>query len=155
MLKILVLSYSELILITAHCSWIVKIYIYFYSHQLSLLSPDGYGLAMVRWSDNGFFSLTDGPMVTMWFLGHVEVFFYFFWLFFVVAVDLVGGWWRWWWVDVVVLVWVGGCGGSSSAENSWVEKERDKGERERERERKNKKWIKVIKKEYSNKVLKK
>ena len=39
------------------------------------------------------------------------------------------GGWMWWfwygWVDVV----------ASSAENSWVEKERDKGEREREKER--------------------
>ena len=68
-----------------------------------------------RWFDvlmMVFFSLIDGPMVTMWFLGHSVVFlgrgsrcgFFFFLLFFVVAVDLVGGWW-------LVAVMVGGCGG--------------------------------------------
>ena len=66
------MSYSELLLITAHCSWIVKKK---NSHQLSLLSLDGCGLVMV------FF------------------FFFFLLLLFVVVVDLAGGGW---WVDVVV-----------------------------------------------------
>ena len=120
MLKFLLLSYSELFLITAHCSWIVKyiyiyIYIFFYSHQLSLLSSDSYGLAMAviwQWFDvltMVFFSLIDGPMVIVWFLGHGVVFlghgsrcgFFFFccflwlrWIWLVVGGG--DGRWMWW-----------------------------------------------------------
>ena len=67
------MSYSELLLITAHCSWIVKKK---NSHQLSLLSS----LSRWMWFGDGFF-------------------FFFLLLLFVVVVDLAGGGW---WVDVVV-----------------------------------------------------
>ena len=81
MLKILALRYSELLLLIAYCSWIVKyIYIYIYystsSHfsllfPLSLLSPDGCGLVMVvchgLWFD-GHGSW--GSMVVVLILGH-------------------------------------------------------------------------------------
>ena len=76
MLKFLVLSYSELLLITTHCSWIVNIYIYIYiltnSHfsllfPLSLLSLDGCVPAMVvcrgLWSDVLW-------VMVWWFDGH-------------------------------------------------------------------------------------
>ena len=108
MLKNLALSYSELLLITTHYSWIVKkkkkkkfltnSHFSFLSH-FSLLSslPNACGSAMVFF----FFSLIDGPMVTVqcsWVMvvGHSEVSIFFKFLFlllFVVAVDLASGWW--------------------------------------------------------------
>ena len=84
MLKFLVLSYSELLLITTHCSWIVNIYIYILTNShfsllfpLSLLSLDGCVPAMVvcrgLWSD-GCGSWSDGSMVMVRLLGHGAVF---------------------------------------------------------------------------------
>ena len=88
------------------------IYIYFYSHQLSLLSPDSYGLAMAmiwRWFNVltmvFFLSLMVqcsqcGFWVIVWFLGHGVVFlghsvFFFFFLFFCYFL-----WLRWIWLVV-------------------------------------------------------
>ena len=141
MLKILALSYSELLLITTHYSWIVKkkkkkkfltnshfSLLFPFSLLSSLFSSQclwfGHGFfffslsLMVRWSQCSV--LGSWWWVTVRFLFFLSFYFccclWLRWIWLVVGGS--DGRWMWWlcyrWMDVV----------ASSIENSWVEKKR-------------------------------
>ena len=105
---------------------------------------------MVQCFDDGFFSLIDGPVFTVWFLGYSVVFgswcgvpgsrcVFFFFFFFFLAIFCGCGGFGWW----LVAVMVGGCGGCVIGRWMWWPAVlRIVGLRKREteeRERKNKK----------------
>ena len=141
MLNILEFSYNELLLITTHCSWIVKkkkiiLTNYLFSH-FSLLFPLSFlsSLSWWLWSCDGgsLWVVVRWSWVRLSWCGVPGSQVVVLILILVprsqcgvpgsptirLRMDLAGGRWQRWWVDVVVVVWVdvdvvggvGGCGG--------------------------------------------